>query len=498
MSKEILLVVEAVSNEKGVSREVIFEAIEAALASAAKKNLEDDEGEPELRVQIDRKTGEYQTWRQWYIVDNQSVPVLGLELTFQEAEEIDSNLRPGDLYEVEVPNADFGRIGAQAAKQIIFQKVREAERAQILEQYRDRIGELISGIVKKVTRDKLIIDLGGNAEAALPRDQLIARESFRIGERVRACLMEIQEEGRGPGLILSRTSNQMLIELCRIEVPEIQEDVIEILACARDPGSRAKIAVKTNDGRIDPVGACVGMRGARVQAVSNELANERVDIVLWHDNPAQLVINAMSPAQVASIILDEETNAMDVAVEEGNLAIAIGKSGQNVRLASELTGWTLNVMTESDAASKHQQEVDSIVSMFERKMDLDEDLATLLVEEGFTSIEEVAYVPKEEMLGIDGLDEDMVDELRRRAKDVLLTQELATEEMLESAKPSAELLAMPNMEKAVAVALAAKGVVTVDDLAEQAIDDLMDIDDMNETLAGELIMAARASWFENE
>jgi transcription termination/antitermination protein NusA len=497
MSKEILLVAEAVSNEKGVSPEVIFEAIEIALANAAMKDSE-EEGELDIKVNIDRKTGDYETWQCWKVVDNEQVPNLGNEITMEEAEEINSELQPGDMHQEKIKNALFGRIAAQAGKQIIYQKVREAERAKVLEMYKDQVGEIISGTVKKVTRDKLIIDLGGNAEALLPRDQLIGREAFRIGERVRACLMEIVEEGRGPGLLLSRTSSAMMTELFNIEVPEIQEELIDMLACARDPGSRAKVAVKTNDGRIDPVGACVGMRGARVQAISNELAGERVDIILWDDNPAQLVINAMAPAQVASIIVDEESNAMDVAVEADQLAIAIGRSGQNVRLASELTGWTINVMTEAAASEKQQAEQDAIVSVFESQMDLDEDLASLLVDEGFTSVEEIAYVPREEMLEIEDLDEDIVDALRQRAKDVLLTQELASEERLENSKPSQELIEMEGMEEGMAVLLAAEGIVTLDDLAEKAIDELMDIENLTEQKAGELIMTARASWFENE
>lgn len=341
MSKEILLVVESVSNEKGVEKDVIFEAIELALATAAKKRYEDEEAD--IRVAIDRRTGEYETFRRWLVVDNDAVPALGTELTLQEAEEIDTNLKPGDMYEEKVESVAFGRIGAQAAKQIIFQKVREAERMKIVDSYRDRIGELVSGTVKKVTRDNVIVDLGGNAEALLPpREHLIPpRETFRMGDRVRALLLEIRTDHRGPQLILSRTDSQMLIELFRIEVPEIAEELIEIRGAARDPGSRAKIAVKTNDRRIDPVGACVGMRGgSRVQAVSNELGGERVDIVLYDDNPAQLVINAMAPAEVASIVMDEDRHTMDVAVAEDNLAQAIGRNGQNVRLATELTGWT--------------------------------------------------------------------------------------------------------------------------------------------------------------
>ncbi|NVD34743.1 transcription termination factor NusA [Marinobacter lutaoensis] len=496
MSKEILLVVESVSNEKGVEKDVIFEAIELALATAAKKRYEDEDAD--IRVAIDRRTGEYETFRRWLVVDNDQVPALGTELTLQEAEEIDPNLKPGDIYEEKVESVSFGRIGAQAAKQIIFQKVREAERAKIVDSYRDRIGELVSGTVKKVTRDNVIVDLGGNAEALLPREHLIPRESFRMGDRVRALLLEIRTDHRGPQLILSRTAPQMLVELFRIEVPEIAEELIEIRGAARDPGSRAKIAVKTNDRRIDPVGACVGMRGSRVQAVSNELGGERVDIVLWDDNPAQLVINAMAPAEVASIVIDEDRHTMDVAVAEDNLAQAIGRNGQNVRLASELTGWTLNVMTEEEAGERQQQEYNRLLEYFTSTLDVDEEFASVLIEEGFTSLEEVAYVPMEELLAIEGFDEETVTELRRRAKDVLLNQALADEEALEGAEPADDLLNMDGMDRALAFKLAGMGVRTMEDLAEQSVDDLLDIEGMDEERAGQLIMAARAPWFEDQ
>lgn len=495
MSKEILLVAEAVSNEKGVSKEIIFEAIESALAAAAKKRYEDENAT--IRVDIDRKTGDYETFRSWLVVSNDVVPGLGDELTLEEAHEIDTNLQPGDTYETQIDNPEFGRIAAQAAKQIIVQKVREAERAQIVEQYEHRVGELISGTVKKVTRDNVIVDLGNNAEGLLPKEELIGREIMRMGDRVRALLFDVRPENRGPQLMLSRARPTMLIELFRIEVPEIAEDVIEIKGAARDPGSRAKIAVKTSDKRIDPVGACVGMRGARVQAVTNELGgNERIDIVLWDDNPAQLVINAMAPAEVASIVMDEETNTMDVAVVEENLAQAIGRGGQNVRLASELTGWEINVMTEADAAEKQNAEASGFIDNFIKSLDIDEDFATLMVEEGFTTLEEIAYVPMEELLSIDGLDEDVAAELRDRAKDVLLTQAIASEEQLEEAQPADDLLGMDGMDKHLALVLASKGICTMEDLAEQSVDDLLDIDDMTEEKAAELIMTARKPWFE--
>lgn len=497
MSKEILLVVEVVSNEKGVDKDVIYEAIELALATAAKKRYEDEE-EADIRVSIDRRTGEYETFRRWLVVDNDAVPALGTELTLQEAEEIDPALQPGDTHEEKVESVAFGRIGAQAAKQIIFQKVREAERAKIVDSYRSRVGELVSGTVKKVTRDNVIVDLGGNAEALLPRDQLIARETFRMGDRVRSLLLEIRTDHRGPQLILSRASTGMLVELFRIEVPEIAEELIEIRGAARDPGSRAKIAVKTNDRRIDPVGACVGMRGSRVQAVSNELGGERVDIVLWDDNPAQLVINAMAPAEVASIVMDEDRHTMEVAVADDNLAQAIGRNGQNVRLASELTGWTLNVMTEEEAGARQEQEQNRLIDHFTEALDVDEELAGLLIDEGFSSIEEVAYVPMEEMLSIDGFDEETVTELRRRAKDRLLNKALANEEALDGREPADDLLEMEGMDRELAYKLAATGVLTMEDLAEQSIDDLLEIEGMDEERAGQLIMTARAPWFQDQ
>jgi len=492
MGKEILLVAEAVSNEKGVDREIIFEAIELALATATKKRYEDEDSD--IIVNIDRKTGDFDTFRRWLVVPDDELAKLGTEFTTEEAAEKDPNLKPGDVYEEQIENIEFGRIGAQAAKQIIVQKVREAERLKIVSQYRERVGELVTGVVKKVGRDKLFIDLGNNAEAELPRDQLIGRESFRIGERVRALLLAIREDTRGPRLILSRAAPEVLIELFRIEVPEISEEVIEIKGAARDPGLRAKIAVKTNDKRIDPVGACVGMRGSRVQAVSNELGGERIDIVLWDDNPAQLVINAMAPAEVASIVIDEDTHTMDVAVTEDNLAMAIGKGGQNVRLASDLTEWSLNVMTEEEAGQKQEAERSSLIGNFVDNLDVDEDFAEFLVEEGFSTLEEVAYVPLEEMLEIEGLDEDTVEELRARAKDALLNEALASEEQLDEA-----ILEIEGMDHDTALALNQAGVKTLDDLAEQSVDDLMDIQAINdEELAAKFIMAARAHWFEDE
>ena len=494
MNKEILMVAEAVSNEKGVSEDIIFEAIELALATAAKKRYDE---EADIEVTIDRESGDYVTHRRWLVVPDSELALLGTQFTTEEAAEVDANLKPGDVHVEVIENVDFGRIAAQTAKQVIVQRVRDAERAQIVDHYRNRVGELLAGIVKKVTRDNIIVDLGNNAEGLLPRGELVGRETFRINDRVRAILSEINTESRGPQLILSRACREMLIELFKIEVPEISEGVIQIRAASRDPGSRAKIAVKTGDQRIDPVGACVGMRGSRVQAVSNELDNERVDIILWDDNPAQLVINAMSPAEVESIVVDEDSNTMEVAVAEDNLAQAIGRGGQNVRLASDLTGWTINVMSVDEAADKQEAEAVEVVETFMNALDVDEDVAGVLVEEGFTTLEEVAYVPLEEMMGIEGFDEEISEELRARAKDALLTLAIASEEELD-VEPAEDLLTMDGMERHLAFIMASRGIVTMEDLAEQGVDDILDIEGMTEERAAELIMTARAPWFAEE
>ena len=493
MSKEILLVVESVSNEKGVPEDIIFEALESALATATKKRYTE---ETDIRVAIDRETGDYETFRRWHIVEDEAYENPEAELTIDDVLEQGLGLNAGDYHEIEVESVEFGRIAAQTAKQVIVQKVREAERAQVVDAYMGRVGELINGQVKRVTREAVIVDLGNNAEAILPREDWVPRELFRVGDRVRALLKEIRPEARGPQLVLTRTTSAVLIELFKIEVPEIADGVIEILAAARDPGSRAKIAVKTNDGRIDPVGACVGMRGSRVQAVSGELGGERIDIVLWDDNVAQLAINAMAPAEVASIVVDEETQSMDIAVSEDNLAQAIGRGGQNVKLASELTGWILNIMTEDEASEKQEEEAGQIVTNFMEQLDVDEDVAVVLLEEGFTTLEEIAYVPLDEMLAIEGFDQEIVEELRSRARNVLTTKELADEATRITEEPHEDLLSMEGMTTKLAYDLAAIGVVSMEDLAEQAIDDLMEIDSMTEELAGEIIMTARAPWFE--
>ena len=492
-SKEILQVVELFSNEKGIPKGIVFEAIEQALATATRKRFEGEEAD--IRVVIDPASGEYETFRHWVVVPDDHLAILGCELTTEEAREIDPGLTVGDEYSIQIESEDFGRIEAQTAKQVIVQKVREAEREKVVADYENRLLTLINGSVKKVTRDAVIVDLGGAAEALLPREYLIGREIFRVNDRVRAILQEIRTEGRGPQLVLSRNSPEFLVELFKIEVPEIAEETIEIRGAARDPGMRAKIAVKTNDGRIDPVGACVGMRGARVQAVSNELNGERVDIVLWDDNPAQLVINAMAPAEVSSIVMDEDNRSMDVAVADDNLAQAIGRGGQNVRLASDLTGWKLNVMSEDQAVERQEAESEKLVNMFMVRLDADDELARILVDEGFTSIDEVAYVPVEEMLAIEGFDEELVETLRARARDVLLTSALAGEE---SREPADDLLAMEGMSPGLAYKLADRGVCTMDELAELSVDELTDIESVDEASAAALIMKAREPWFADD
>ncbi|MDH3343003.1 MAG: transcription termination factor NusA [Gammaproteobacteria bacterium] len=497
MSKEILLVVDAVSNERGIAKEVIIEAIEAALVTATKKRYNEDVA---IRVTIDRDTGDYDTFRYWDIFadDSEEIAEEITQLTLSEAKERDPDAVVGGRIEEAVESVAFGRIAAQAAKQVIMQKVREAERAQVVDQYKDRVGELVTGVVKRVERGNAILDLGGNAEALVSREDMIPREAVRTGDRVRGYLQDVRSEQRGAQLFISRTAPELLIELFKIEVPEVGEGLIDILGAARDPGSRAKIAVNANDDRIDPVGACVGMRGSRVQSVSNELGGERIDIILWDENPAQFVINAMSPAEVESIVVDEDSHSMDLAVAEEHLSQAIGRGGQNVRLASQLTGWELNIMTEAQAEEKSEAEGEALKNLFMEHLDVDEEIALIFVQEGFSSIEEVAYVPTKELLAIEEFDEDIVNELRDRARDVLLTREIATEEKIGDAEPAADLLAMEGMDETLALLLASNGIITQEDLAEQAVDELLEIEGMDEARASALIMAARAPWFENE
>jgi N utilization substance protein A len=496
MNKEILLVVDTVSNEKGVDKDIIFEAIEAALASVAKKK---HGGDIDTRVAIDRKTGDYSTYRRWEVIeDDAEMEFPQRQLTESAAQYDDADLQLGSYYEEEMESVAFGRIAAQTAKQVIVQKVREAERAQIVDAYRDRVGELVSGIVKRIERGSVYIDLGGNVEAMISREHLIPREALRSGDRVRGYLYEVRSETRGPQLFVSRTMPEFLVELFKLEVPEVGQNLIEILGASRDAGLRAKIAVKSNDSRIDPIGACVGMRGSRVQTVSNELSGERVDIILWDTNPAQFVINAMSPAEVVSIVVDEESHSMDIAVSEEQLSQAIGRGGQNVKLASELAGWTLNVMSETQAEEKTEGEQEEVQKLFMDQLDVDEEIAVILAQEGFSSIDEVAYVPASELLEIEEFDEDIVEELRGRARDVLLTRAIVDEEKVGDNNPKQELLDVDGMTEELAFALAGKNITTLDDLAELSTDELIEIRDMSEESAGKLIMAARAHWFEDE
>jgi N utilization substance protein A len=493
MNKEILLVVDAVSNEKGVDKSIIFEAIEIALATATKKRYDND---VDIRVSVDHDTGDYETFRRWEVVEDDAMEQPERQTTLSAAQIDEPDIQVGDFVEDQIESIAFGRIAAQTAKQVIVQKVREAERAQVVEAYKHRIGELVMGVVKRVERGNVYLDLGNNADAIIPREEMIPREPVRPGDRVRGYLKEINTEVRGPQLFVSRTDPRFLIELFKIEVPEVGEGLIEIVGASRDPGLRAKIAVKSNEPRIDPVGACVGMRGSRVQAVSNELAGERVDIVLWDENVAQFVINAMSPAEVESIVVDEDSHTMDIAVDEDQLSQAIGRGGQNVKLASELTGWNLNVMSESEAEEKSEAEAERIQKLFMDTLDVDEEVAVILVQEGFSSVDEVAYVPVSEMLAIEEFDEDIVEELRGRAKDVLLTRAISTEETLTSVEPADDLREMEGMNLDLAYKLAQNGVVTMEDLAEQSVDELLSIDEtMGEEMAAQLIMKAREPWF---
>ncbi|MES2013933.1 MAG: transcription termination factor NusA [Pseudomonadota bacterium] len=487
MSREILLLVDALAHEKNVSKEVIFTALELALASATKKKHHDD---ADIRVAIHRETGEYETFRRWQYVEYDLLENSAYQI--DEEDERSKGLNIGDYYEEPLESIEFGRIGAQAAKQVILQKVREAERDQILEDFLARDEKLVTGVIKRMEKGNAIIEVG-RIESLLPREQMIPKENLRVGDRVRAYLSRIERGGRGPQLILSRIIPDFLVRLFELEVPEIEEGLLEIRAAARDPGLRSKIAVKSNDQRIDPVGTCVGMRGSRVQAVTGELAGERVDIVLWSMEPAQFVINAMSPAEVSSIVVDEDAHSMDVVVDEEQLALAIGRNGQNVRLASELTGWTLNILTVDEANKKTQTEYANVSHLFMEKLDVDEEVAEILVQEGFSTLEEIAYVPLAEMNEIDAFDEDTIEELRKRARAALLTEAIAKEEKVEEA--AEDLLTMEGMDDETAHLLASKGVATMDDLAELAVDELVEMTSMDMERAKTLIMTARAPWF---
>lgn len=489
MSREVLLVVDALAREKNVDKEVVFGALELALASATKKRFHDD---VDVRVSIDRSSGEYETFRRWEVITDESLEFPERQITVDDAVSQKADAQPGDFIEQALEPVEFGRIGAQAAKQVILQKIREAEREQILNDFLARKEHLVTGVIKRMERGSAIIE-SGRLEALLPRDQMIPKENLRVGDRVRAYLLRIDRGGRGPQLILSRVVPEFIVKLFELEVPEIEEGLLEIRAAARDPGMRAKIAVKSNDQRIDPIGTCVGMRGSRVQAVTGELGGERVDIILWSADPAQFVIGALSPAEVSSIVVDEDKHSMDVVVEEEQLAMAIGRSGQNVRLASELTGWNLNIMTVEEAEQKSEEEYTSIRQVFMQKLDVDEEVADILIQEGFSTLEEVAYVPLAEMLEIDAFDEGTVNELRSRARNALLTEAIVSEEQLESAAES--LLKMEGMDNETAGVLASKGVTTLEDLADLAVDDLVEMTGMDDERAKQLIMTARAPWF---
>jgi len=492
MQNEILLVAEAVSAEKGLPKDAIFEAIEIALATATKKRYVEDSN---IEVNIDRSSGEYESFRFWSVVLEEDFEDSSLHLLLEEAKEKDNSLDVGSIYKEQIENMPFGRIAAQAAKQVIVQKVREAERAQVVEKYRNFLGELVSGTVKKVSREFLIIDLGDGAEAILSRNELIPGEVFRMGDRLRAVLKEEERENRGPQLALSRKCPEMVGELFKIEVPEIAEQVIEIKAIARDPGSRTKIAVKTNDNRIDPVGACVGMRGSRVQAVSSELGNERLDIVVWDDDPAQLLINSMGPAEITSIILDEVKGSMEVAVTQDTLAQAIGKSGQNVRLSSQITGWKLNVIDQESAIEKGEEESANLVKSLVGYLDVDEDVAKALVNEGFENLELISSANTSSIAGIEGFDEEIAELLIGRSKETLLS--MAMELTSDSDGESGDLMSIEGIDMSFALELNQKGITDREELAEQSVDELIELVDISEESAAELIMKARAHWFED-
>ena len=489
MSREILLLVDALSREKNVDKEVVFESLESALASATKKRFAD---EADVRVEIDRETGEYESFRRWEVMDDETFETPDMHIKLEEAQKRNPDIQIGEFVEEPLESIDFGRIGAQAAKQVIFQKIRDAEREQVLADFLERDEQLVSGTVKRLERGNALIEFG-KIEALLPRDQIIPKENMRVGDRTKAHLLRVDRSARGPQVILSRTSNELLTKLFELEVPEIEENLLEIVSAARDPGSRAKIAVRSNDPRIDPIGTCVGMRGSRVQGVTNELAGERVDIILWAEDPATYVINALAPAEVSSIVVDEEKHSMDVVVEEENLAQAIGRGGQNVRLASELTGWELNIMTVEQSSDKHNAEFSTTRALFMEKLDVDEEVADILVQEGFNTLEEVAYVPLEEMLEIESFDEATVEELRTRARNALLTAAIASEEKVEHGIE--DLLKLEGMDEATARTLAGKGIATQDQLADLDVDELVELSGMDSERANTLIMTARAPWF---
>jgi len=492
MSRELLMLVDALAREKNVEKDIVFGALELALASATKKRFKDD---VDVRVEIDRESGEYKSFRRWQIVADNDHEIPAQQIAITDAHERGDNLQINDFVEEPLEAVEFGRIGAQTAKQVILQKIRDAEREQILNDFLQRKEYIVTGAIKRMERGNAIIE-SGRIEAMLPKDQMIPKENLRIGDRVRAFLLKVDRNNRGPQLILSRTVPDFLVKLFELEVPEIEEGLLEIKAAARDPGSRAKIAVKSNDQRIDPIGTCVGMRGSRVQAVTAELAGERVDIILWSQDPAQFVINGLAPAEVSKITVDEESHAMDVVVDEENLAQAIGRNGQNVRLASELTGWELNIMTEAESQKKNEEESTNVRKVFMERLDVDEEVADILIQEGFSTLEEVAYVPLNEMLEIESFDEETVNELRSRARNALLVEAIASEEHVENV--ATDLLTLEGMDNETARALAAKGVTTQEELADLAVDDLVELTGIDEERAKQLIMTARAPWFQGD
>jgi N utilization substance protein A len=499
-NKEILLVADVFANEKEIDKEIIFQAIESALEAATVKRYENP---VKARVSINRHTGDYTTFRRWQVVEvnpeiNGDVEFPGWQTLLEAAQFENPDIEIGDFVEEEVESVAFCRIAAQTAKQVIIQKVREAERRKIVEAYQDRVGDLVTGVVKRIEKGSVYLDLGGHIEAYIAREDMIPKEPVRMGDRVRGYLKAARLEPRGPQLFVSRTAPELLTALFRLEVPEVGEGLIEIMGAARDPGSRAKIAVKANDPRLDPIGACVGMRGSRVQAISNELAGERVDIILWNPNDAQFVINAMAPAEIQSIVIDEDKHSMEVAVATDSLSQAIGRGGQNVRLATELTGWELNIHDAAQVDKNQDETIAKAKQEFIDLLDVDEEIASILVEVGLSNIEEIAYIPAEEMMEIEGFDQELVDALRSRAKDALLIKAIASEEKIETSEPSTELLALEGVDEKLAHEMAAKGIITVDDLAEQAIDDIIEFTGMTEDRAGKLIMKARESWFTDD
>jgi N utilization substance protein A len=490
MSKEMLLLVDALAREKNVAKDIVFASLESALASATKKRINE---EADVRVAIDQETGEFESFRRWQVVPDEAVENPDAQIALTDAQKEMPDIQLEEFIEEQLEPIEFGRIGAQAAKQVILQKIRDAEREQLLSDFLERKEHLVTGTVKRIERGNAIIE-AGRIEAMLPRDQMIPKENLRVGDRVRAYLLKIDRVARGPQLILSRTAPEFIIKLFELEVPEMEDGLLEIKSAARDPGVRAKIAVKSNDPRVDPIGTCVGMRGSRVTAVTNELAGERVDIILWSADPAQFVIGALAPADVSSIVVDEEKHSMDVVVDEDNLAIAIGRSGQNVRLASELTGWAINLMTVEESQKKSEEEHGSIRKIFMERLDVDEEVADILIEEGFSTIEEIAYVPLNEMLEIEAFDEDTVNELRNRARNVLLTEAIVDEEQLENVAD--DLLGLDGMDKPLAAKLARANIRTRDNLADLAVDELVELSGIEDERAKNLITTARAHWFE--